>query len=127
MGTQGAGLGVGGREASQAEVPSCKAGLPPHPPAVYSPGQGLGEVESCVFISLVGITWGRQCGKYGGRAHLVPTENCEEAVSRQKLVLLRAGEQSFLDAGMYAGVLGWPGLLRDISIPARSFSFGRSP
>lgn len=79
------------------------------------------------FISLVGITWGGQCRKHGGWAHLVPVENYEAAVSGQKLVLLRAGEQSFLDAGVYAGVLGWPGLLCDVSIPARSWSYGRSP
>lgn len=79
------------------------------------------------FISLVGITWGGQCRKHGGWAHLVPAENYEAAVSGQKLVLFRAGEQSFLDADVYAGVLGWPGLLREVSIPAGSCLYGRSP
>lgn len=50
----------------------------------------------CVFASLVGITWGGQCRKHGG--HLVPAENYEVTVSGQKLVLLKAREQSFLDA-----------------------------
>lgn len=132
MGDSGSRVGVGGRQASQAEVPSCVLRSWPAspPPSSLQSWAGTPRGRIMCFHLSHGDFLGpavREAWWAGTPSSPTENENYEAAVSGQKLVLLGAREQSFLDADVYAGVLGWPDLLRDISITARSCSYGRVP